>query len=280
MAAREPEGGVGWRTMLTAGVFFAGSAGPLVAQGRCGPVGDAAVYACIHGSGAQVVVLAAGAGQDSRTWAPVIDELAGFATVVTFDRPGLGQSPAVPGARTPAAIAQELWHLLRVLDLPGRAVMVGHSMGGVHVLRFADLFPASVAGVLLLDAPPPGFEEQRMALLSGAEQRQRREILEEGRARAPSIVGRERDGAATESWTFNNLPAGLPLIVAVADSQNFGELGSEEAHRSLWLELSQRWLDLSTGSELQVVAGGGHMIHADRPQFVIDLVRRLVESAN
>ncbi len=254
-------------------------ANPLLGQARCGPVGEQMIFACLRGVGGPTIVLAAGAGQDSRTWEPLLEELATVGRVVSFDRPGLGQSPGASGPRTPTAIAHEIRAVLTALDLSEPVVLVGHSMGGIHALRYADLYPETVAGVVLLDAPPPGFELERMALLSAEEQRRRRAALEEGRSRAPEVVGRERDGASAELWSFEGFPATRPLVVVVADSQYFGELGSEEAHRTLWMRLSEQWLSLSDRSEFMVATGSGHMIHRERPGLVLDVIRRLVAEA-
>lgn len=245
-------------------------------QPRCGSFGELRIYACVHGDGAPTIVLAAGAGQDSRTWDSVANELSKLGTVVTFDRPGFGRSPAVEGPRTSRVIAIELRQLLEVLELSGPILVVGHSMGGIHALTYADEFPESVAGVLLLDAPPPGFEEARMALLSDREKELRLEQLEDGRANARDVVGRERDGVRAESREFSGFPGNAPLIVVAADSQNFGELGSAEAHRELWIELTGRWLTLSRRSKLHIATGSGHMIHRERSELVLELVRELV----
>ena len=115
-------------------------------------------------------------------------------------------------------------------------------------------------------------------LLSVEEREQRRLALEDGRARAPEVVGRERDGAASEALEFAGFPETKPLIVVVADSQDFGDQGSQKAHRELWIRLSEQWLDLSTRGELVIAKGSGHMIHQDRPQMVVDAIERLVEA--
>ena len=115
-----------------------------------------------------------------------------------------------------------------------------------------------------------------MKLLSDRERDQRRRELAEGRARAPAVVGRERDGAELDSWEFSGFPVLKPLIVVVGDSQDFGDLGSQEAHRRLWVRRSEEWLDLSGRSEFVVATGSGHMIHRDQPRLVLDLIRRLV----
>ena len=265
------------KAVVIGAALFAMGASSVAAQVECAPVGELSIHTCLFGSGVPVIVLAAGAGQDSRTWAPVVNDLAALGTVVTFDRPGLGRSPGVEGERTPTAIASELRDVLRVLDLPGPLLIVGHSMGGIHALRFAELFPQTVNGVLLLDTPPADFEERRMELLSDAERVQRLEQLAQGRERAAPVVGRERDGAAAEVWDFADFPRSTPLIVTVADSQHFGELGSGAAHRELWASQSRGWLGLSTHSEFRVATRSGHMIHHDRPDLVVDLVEFLIE---
>lgn len=266
------------RAVLIGVVSCAAVASPVIGQGRCGPVGGNAMYGCLYGDEGPTIVLAAGAGQDSRTWTPLIEELASIGRVVAFDRPGLGRSPAVEGPRTPTAIALEMRDLLTTLGVSGPTILVGHSMGGVHVLRYAGMFPDSVAGVLLLDTPPPGFEQARMNLLSDRERYQRQRELAEGRTRAPAVVGRERDGAESDSWRFIGFPVTRPLIVVVGDSQDFGEIGSQEAYRRLWVRRSEEWLDLSVRSEFVVATGSGHMIHRDRPRLVLDLIRQLVGS--
>jgi pimeloyl-ACP methyl ester carboxylesterase len=237
------------------------------------------IHSCFYEGGGPTIVLAAGAGQDSRTWGPLLGELAAISSVVTFDRPGLGQTPNAEGPRTPTAIALEVRDLLTSLGVSGTTLLVGHSMGGIHLLRYADLFPDSVAGVVLLDTPPPDFELERMALLTAQESEARRRVLAVGRSSSPEVVGRERDGAAGEPWVFEEFPKDSPLLVVVGDSQDFGESGIQEAHQRLWHRLSRQWLELSSRSELIVAKGSGHMVHWDRPRLVLDLVYRLVEAS-
>jgi pimeloyl-ACP methyl ester carboxylesterase len=148
-------------------------------------------------------------------------------------------------------------------------------MGGVHSLRFADLFPDSVMGVVLLDTPPPGFEEERLTLLTEQEREVRRQMLAAGPVDAPDVVGREREGANQEQWSFSSFPTTTPLAVVVADRQNFGTLGSPEAHRALWLRASERWLSLSSDSRIVVAEGSGHMVHHERQEIVVDVVGRM-----
>lgn len=252
------------------------------AQEECGlfPLETGAMHACSVGTGPVTVVLAAGAGQTSRTWSALRSRLTSSARVVTFDRPGLGESPPSQSSRTPTQIAHEVRDVLEALGLSGPVVLIGHSMGGVHVLRYATLYPDEVAGVVILDTPPPGFEQKRLTLLTSEERSERERVLLAGVASAPEVVRLEREGAQSPSeWDFSDFPSQLPLVVVVADAQDFGEFGSPLAHRRLWLEGSREWLDLSLHARLTVAEGSGHMVHHDRQDIVTELILSMVAAA-
>ena len=147
-------GGRVLRQVVLVGTALIAAAASAFGQARCHAVGPHRIHTCVYAGEGPTLVLAAGAGQDSRTWSPLLEPLRALGTVVTFDRPGLGLTPDVDGPRTPTLIAQELRGALSLLGVSGPVVLIGHSMGGVHALRYADLFPEDVAAVVLLDTPP------------------------------------------------------------------------------------------------------------------------------
>jgi pimeloyl-ACP methyl ester carboxylesterase len=75
---------------------------------------------------------------------------------VLYDRAGTGWSSPVPLPRPAADVAVELRDSLLAAGVPGPWILVGHSMGALYARRFAQLFPSSVRGMLLLD---PGHED-------------------------------------------------------------------------------------------------------------------------
>lgn len=268
-----------WATVLIA-LCIASSAS---AQEECSLIRleTGAVHTCSSGTGPVTVILAAGAGQTSRTWASLQDGLAAAARVVTFDRPGLGKSPTGQSPRSPTQIARELRTVVEALSLSGSLVLVGHSMGGLHVLRYATLYPERVTGVVILDTPPPGFEERRLALLTSGEREERQRVLRLGLTGVPEVVRLEREAAQVAAeWDFSAFPRTLPLDVVVADSQDFGDLGSPAAHRQLWHQASHEWLSLSVASRLTVADGSGHMVHHDRPDIVLSLIGAMVRAGS
>ena len=232
------------------------------------------VRTCLYGDGETTVILAAGAGQTSASWSPMIPLLSSSFRVMTFDRAGLGGSDQGPTPRSPTRIAQELRRTLDVLQMESPFVLVGHSMGGVHMLSFAEQFPEAVRAVVLLDTPPPGFEEERRTLLTAAEREARDRLLEDGLSRLPEAVALEREGALPiTEWEFPDFDRNIPVFVIAADSQNFGPQGSQERHQALWLRESRHWASLSDYGHFEVAEGSGHMVHHDRSAQVAAFIR-------
>ncbi len=94
------------------------------------------------------------------------------------------------------------------------------------------------------------------------------------------MVRLEREGAQdVAEWDFSDFPPSAQLAVVVADSQDFGNLGSQEAHRRLWAERSREWLHLSVDARLTVAEGSGHMVHRDRPDTVASHVLALIAAS-
>lgn len=92
----------------------------------------------VHGpEGAPTVVLAHGWTCSTAFWAAQIRELAVDHRVVAYDQRGHGRSPASPVCSTDT-LADDLEAVLKETLAPGeRAVLVGHSMGGMTVLAAA-----------------------------------------------------------------------------------------------------------------------------------------------
>jgi pimeloyl-ACP methyl ester carboxylesterase len=103
------------------------------------------------GSGGPAVVIAPGAGLVGADYWNIHDQVSQFTTSVLYDRAGTGWSDQVELPRTAAAVADELRHLLRAAGVPAPYLLVGHSLGGFYVRRYAQRFPGDVAGLLFLD---------------------------------------------------------------------------------------------------------------------------------
>src|SRR6516165_8182506 len=108
------------------------------------------------GTGGPAVVVLPGAGLTGLGYLNLHEQVSQFATSVLYDRAGTGWSDHVQLPRSATEVADELRLLLRVAGVPAPYVFVGHSLGGIYARRFAQRFPADVAGLVFLD---PGHED-------------------------------------------------------------------------------------------------------------------------
>ncbi|MET7681868.1 alpha/beta hydrolase [Streptomyces sp. NPDC005423] len=106
----------------------------------------------VHGpEGAPAVVLAHGWTCSTAFWAAQIRELAADHRVIAYDQRGHGRTPASAATST-EALADDLEAVLAATLAPGeRAVIAGHSMGGMTVLAASarPVFREHAAAVLL-----------------------------------------------------------------------------------------------------------------------------------
>lgn len=105
------------------------------------------------GSG-EPVVLVHGSGLQAAIWAPLMAELPGF-RLIAVDCPGCGLSDRFlyTGVDLRRHAVSFLSSLLDALEIE-RAPLVGHSVGGLWSLRFADERPGRVSSLVLAGAPP------------------------------------------------------------------------------------------------------------------------------
>ncbi|MER5940367.1 alpha/beta hydrolase [Streptomyces sp. NPDC001928] len=108
------------------------------------------LHGLVDDPSAPAVVLAHGWSCSTAFWAAQVRELAVDHRVVAYDQRGHGRSPASPDCGT-EALADDLEAVLRATLAPGeKAVIVGHSMGGMTVMAAAAR---------------PGFREHAAAVL-------------------------------------------------------------------------------------------------------------------
>ena len=97
------------------------------------------------------VILLHGYAASAGQWGQLISALADRYRVYAPDLLGFAGAPTPPGAYTAARWAGQVRALMDELALP-RAVVVGHSLGGLVALTAAQAMPDRLAGLVLVDA--------------------------------------------------------------------------------------------------------------------------------
>ena len=97
------------------------------------------------------MIFVPGAGSFGLDFALVQERVAEFATAILYDRAGTGWSDDAELPRSATEVTDELRAVLQATAGPAPYVLVGHSLGGAYVQRYAQRFPDEVAGLVLLD---------------------------------------------------------------------------------------------------------------------------------
>jgi pimeloyl-ACP methyl ester carboxylesterase len=108
------------------------------------------------------VVLIHGYLESLEIWNGFAEKLARNYRVVSVDLPGHGQSGIYSSMNTMAVMADSVKAVLDHLSI-GRAVVIGHSMGGYVTLAMADIFPEMIVGFCLFHSHAlPDQEDKKL----------------------------------------------------------------------------------------------------------------------
>ena len=124
-------------------------------------IGGYALHIWCMGEVQPSVVLESSLAADCLDWRLIQSQVAKFTRVYAYDRAGLGWSDPSPYPRTTEVIVSELHKLLVNADVPKPYILVGFSIGGVYVYRYASQYPNEIAGIVLVDG---SHEHQRRRL--------------------------------------------------------------------------------------------------------------------
>ncbi len=145
--------GIGWIWERSEEAAFRDLA--ITPSGQMVPVGNHTLHVVASGRGATGVLLISGAGEGLQRWEELQSRLSESTRVVSYDRPGFGWSPPREGDLTLDAAVEDVEGLLAAPGLfDGPPILIGHSLGGQIARHFAYAHPNTVAGLILLDAPP------------------------------------------------------------------------------------------------------------------------------
>jgi pimeloyl-ACP methyl ester carboxylesterase len=273
--------------------------------GKLIAVGDHKLHLLCKGTATPTVVIEQGAGELSRFWWPVQDQIAEFAQVCTYDRAGYAWSDAVPGSRTVEDRADELHALLGAAGIPGPYILVAHSYGGLIIRDFAEKHPGEVAGLVLVDTPDESsiFRPEVLDFYSKIRMMNRVtgfiarfgifRLLkiwlplerygfwlnrpEEYAALCDDLESLEREPAVSRISKAAASLGALPVAVITHGKTFPGPFAILESH---WSAGQDRLAALSTRSQLIVAKNSNHMIQQDEPQVVIDAIRSVHQEAS
>jgi pimeloyl-ACP methyl ester carboxylesterase len=208
-------------------------------------------------------------------WDPLAAALTQYGSVLRVDQRGHGQSDAPPGPYRREDLAQDVVSLLdsRGID---RAILVGHSMGGIISMTTALAWPDRVAGLVLLGTASQCNTKtadwyERIATAGEADgnaglaraiygARTRKQI--EGDAFGIAAVTRTLKSLSEDPLTPKLSALACRALLIVGEKDPMGPRASEIIHDAI----------PAGAATLQVLPGCGHWIHVEAADAVASAI--------
>ncbi len=283
--------------------------------GKMVDAGGYSLHMVKKGSGAPAIIFEAGSGETSLSWRGIPDQLAPYATVVTYDRAGYAWSEEADSDRTGANIVAELDTALKAEGIEGPYIMVGHSLGGMYARLFAQTYRDEMAGLVLVDARPENDERDTKEILEAEHfagnpsswqiklikrsglLRLFQDVLLEGmvakedRGHFINVISKPayfdakdnegRLSSLTEDAIRGQDLGALPVrIIARGIAPDYASVGiSEEGGRKIeeiWRAGQEAMLEISADSRLTIAKKSGHMVMSYQPELVVEAVMDLL----
>jgi pimeloyl-ACP methyl ester carboxylesterase len=226
-----------------------------------------------HAEGRPVAVFLEGTGCDARDWDSVCASLPAGLRVVRLDFPGHGQSDAPRTPITFDSLADDVLALIHELALE-RAVLVGHSLGGMVAMAVAARC-TQVAGLVLLE----GWTNSKAFRAFGVEDRNYGELDADAIRRIKNKANETVRHFPAEDWQrFRESVAASDAFAYLSRAQIpiaevYGERGrTPETEKQLHIPdnpcISVHW-----------IPGAGHYLPHEKPREVAALCARVAAAS-
>lgn len=280
-------------------------------------VGGHKLHVVKKGTAGPTVIFESGLGYSGHLpWFKVQEEVAKFATTVSYDRAGLLWSERGENPKTASAIAAELNELLTNLGLEKPYILVGHSLAGVILRPYALNHVEDVGGMILVDGSHPDIEEHMSARLKkelmstplppllikaavhlGLARFMLADNLQPNTEKGDKInhvvttmLHKSLTGFVDEMTHAEQMMAEVsdmralgdfPLTVITAISPaRLDNTGLDDDLKKelldLWLKLQKDLLVLSSNSSHILAPDSGHFIQLEQPELVVEAIREMV----
>ena len=115
-------------------------------------IGERNIECLIEGEGKNTVIIFPGMGCSIYSWMDVVNDISEYAKVIVIHRSGVGNSDENENRSTTLTASEDLFAIIKKLNINEKIILVGHSYGGLCVQNFARLHPDIIKGIVLVDS--------------------------------------------------------------------------------------------------------------------------------
>ncbi|WP_159881783.1 alpha/beta fold hydrolase [Paenibacillus puerhi] len=259
------------------------------------------------GEGKPTLVFVAGSGTPSAftDYYELQSELMPYARTVSYDRAGFGWSEPTKIPRTVDILVEELHELLQKANETPPYILVGHSLGALEVIHYAQTYPSEVQGILVLDGGSPEYYAHESEMKSYFINRVMAGLRVTGVARALGNAGLLLPFTG-ENLRYERLPNEVKALDAAMFYKHLGESGnlsfiknmSENAQLVMdrgylkdiplvilssdsgksWEKVQQQLLHWSNDSYQETLPQSQHYIHWSNKEAVITKILDMLDA--
>lgn len=229
----------------------------------------------LEGRKDDIILFESGGGDDSSVWSDLLAPIAEAtgATLITYDRPGLGSSEVDPQHHGLTSDVERLELGLKDLGYTGHYTLVAHSLGGFYATLFASHHPEQVGAAVLIDINLACFFTDAFLPTIRSSETEIQTFKTENLGRYFLALDFEPMVLKMRSVEF---PKTIPALDFVAEHRSFPT--PEDVER--WCSCHAKFVSEASNRTEYTAYGSGHYIFKSNPELAIAAILQAHALAN
>ena len=222
----------------------------------------------VKGTGSPTIIFESGLGTPLSNWDQIQSRISDNYKTISYDRKGIGKSPATDNPRTLENLVNDLDNLISQNKIDGPIILAGHSLGGHIVRKYQQSFPSKIAGLFLIDPTNEYIYEDVFKQMTQTAVDSMKTAWDESYKKGPIGVYNERKEVYDIDQIMRKcpLPTNIPITI-LASNQESKFLTKKNVQ--IKKEQYSDWKKDKDNLKILSTTNSGHYIHYGEPEWVI-----------
>jgi pimeloyl-ACP methyl ester carboxylesterase len=231
----------------------------------------------IKGTGSPTIIFESGLGTPLNNWDKIQTSISANYKTISYDRKGLGESPATDKPRTLDNLVNDLDSLITQNKIDGPIILVGHSLGGHIVRKYQQSFPSKIAGLFLIDPTNEYIYEEVFKQMTQTAADSMKTAWDNSYSKGSIGVFNEWKEAYNIDQIMRKypLPTDIPITI-LASYQESTFLTKKNAE--IKKEQFSDWKRDKPNVKILNTTNSGHYIHLGEPEWVVIELEKYLKS--
>jgi pimeloyl-ACP methyl ester carboxylesterase len=231
----------------------------------------------VKGTGSPTIIFESGLGTPLNNWDKIQTSISGNYKTISYDRKGLGESPATDNPRTLENLVSDLDMLISQNKIDGPIVLVGHSLGGHIVRKYQELFPSKVVGLFLIDPTNEYVYEEVFKQMSPESADSMKTAWDNSYKKQPIGIYNEWKEVYNIDQIMRKcpLPKNIPITILASNQESkFLTKKNVQIKDKLFAD----WKKDKPNVKILNTTNSGHYIHLGEPEWVVGELEKYLKN--